>query len=622
MKKLLITLASALLLSPFAAPALEMTLVIDNADAVIVQRNDASYTRHTIPVVTGTNTLTVDPWDYVYIDARNGHTLRSVTGQAKGDVAVSAYAGASVYLENANDTFTVVTGPELETRTASCTVNIDNPSGAVICRGNSSNGIAGLSEGTNIIKFDPSSEARFSVRSSRWDLPLHEVRLNGTPLVASYSSYNFNVSEGDVIDITANLPQQDVNVNIICNIPQFITSLTLDGEPQQLSFVDNKATVTAQTGNRLVLDADNTSYKVNKFYLDDQSQFAFYGRYTTTLTADIDIEFIVEAYATLTSTIDIDSPENVRIYAGDTWNNNILTLLPGRNTHTFLNSGNNNLLTIYPEDGCYIESVTAGSSEISPDPSGYYEITLQGGETITIKSAKITRDCQAVIFREDTSPVYSFTFLRADRTKVDLVDGYNIVPFYTGDLPFATSWFGATIDVGISHVYVDGERITPIYEGSDNYRLYPDNGSVIKLYNSGEPQKYNVTFSTTPLSGEISVLQDIITPVTDLSAPLTVLAGTRITIRPADPDAIESVTANILTLTPDTDGAYNLDINVDTEIHISGNSAGLESVTLTPRSADVYNMQGILILRNADTSAIRTLPAGIYIIGGKKTSIR
>lgn len=33
---------------------------------------------------------------------------------------------------------------------------------------------------------------------------------------------------------------------------------------------------------------------------------------------------------------------------------------------------------------------------------------------------------------------------------------------------------------------------------------------------------------------------------------------------------------------------------------------------------DVYSMQGVLMLRNATCSEISSLPAGIYIIGGKK----
>ena len=37
---------------------------------------------------------------------------------------------------------------------------------------------------------------------------------------------------------------------------------------------------------------------------------------------------------------------------------------------------------------------------------------------------------------------------------------------------------------------------------------------------------------------------------------------------------------------------------------------------------DVYNLAGILVLRNADAEAIRNLPAGFYIAGGRKILVK
>lgn len=36
----------------------------------------------------------------------------------------------------------------------------------------------------------------------------------------------------------------------------------------------------------------------------------------------------------------------------------------------------------------------------------------------------------------------------------------------------------------------------------------------------------------------------------------------------------------------------------------------------------VYNLQGIVLLRDADPSAVRTLPPGLYIVNGRKTFVR
>ena len=35
-------------------------------------------------------------------------------------------------------------------------------------------------------------------------------------------------------------------------------------------------------------------------------------------------------------------------------------------------------------------------------------------------------------------------------------------------------------------------------------------------------------------------------------------------------------------------------------------------------NGNVYNMQGILVIKNANAEQINTLPAGLYIVNGKK----
>lgn len=42
----------------------------------------------------------------------------------------------------------------------------------------------------------------------------------------------------------------------------------------------------------------------------------------------------------------------------------------------------------------------------------------------------------------------------------------------------------------------------------------------------------------------------------------------------------------------------------------------------TTAARDVYNMQGVKVADNADNAAISNLPAGIYLIDGKKIVIR
>lgn len=52
-------------------------------------------------------------------------------------------------------------------------------------------------------------------------------------------------------------------------------------------------------------------------------------------------------------------------------------------------------------------------------------------------------------------------------------------------------------------------------------------------------------------------------------------------------------------------------------------STGIGSVTAPAEDGyTVYNLQGICVLKTADADALRTLPAGLYIINGRKHVIK
>ena len=53
------------------------------------------------------------------------------------------------------------------------------------------------------------------------------------------------------------------------------------------------------------------------------------------------------------------------------------------------------------------------------------------------------------------------------------------------------------------------------------------------------------------------------------------------------------------------------------------NLSGVESVTAeSSDTVDVYNLQGILVKHNATKEDINSLPAGLYIAGGKKVMLK
>ena len=53
-----------------------------------------------------------------------------------------------------------------------------------------------------------------------------------------------------------------------------------------------------------------------------------------------------------------------------------------------------------------------------------------------------------------------------------------------------------------------------------------------------------------------------------------------------------------------------------------GENVGIDAVDAENGLYNVYNYQGIRVLNNADKDAVKALPAGFYIINGKKVVIR
>ena len=72
----------------------------------------------------------------------------------------------------------------------------------------------------------------------------------------------------------------------------------------------------------------------------------------------------------------------------------------------------------------------------------------------------------------------------------------------------------------------------------------------------------------------------------------------------------------------DENGVYNIVITKDTEIVID-NTNSIESIAGNEATDNnVYNLQGILVIKNASAEQINALPAGLYIVNGKKVVVR
>ena len=57
-------------------------------------------------------------------------------------------------------------------------------------------------------------------------------------------------------------------------------------------------------------------------------------------------------------------------------------------------------------------------------------------------------------------------------------------------------------------------------------------------------------------------------------------------------------------------------------LYMVGENVGIDAVNAEDGLYNVYNYQGIRVLNNADKDAVKALPAGFYIVNGKKVVIK
>lgn len=138
------------------------------------------------------------------------------------------------------------------------------------------------------------------------------------------------------------------------------------------------------------------------------------------------------------------------------------------------------------------------------------------------------------------------------------------------------------------------------------------------VYSSDEGAKWTVTTANADevRDGQCTItVDDRITNVAAWAGKHSVLPGTEISIKPETGYDV-TVKVDNVERSADADGAYVVNVMANTAIEISTASSGINDIEAAKTaSSDVYNLQGVRIARNAD---IKQLPAGIYIVNGKK----
>ncbi len=610
---------SVMVLSLFAISANAQTKVIINVDdpeRVDIQVNYTSVEG----IVAGDNELEIPQYSPLYVYAKNGYALKSVyCTTTETEVPVYSLNYAYVNVNSSSDAqlrYEVKSTTMEALRTATVTINVDDAS-QVSAMLNTTRQRLSLVNGDNTVKFIPGVESPISIAHANYGYVLYQVLLNEEEVPAQGTNYSVNVSDGDALTIKANFPEDlvyPIHFNYVNEGTEgAVSTVTVNGE-SVTNFNDEDFTVPA--GKQVSITFNIQDYQLNSFKVNGTTTYT-YGSYQFFPTGETTLDIDATKYAEYNSTLNIDHAENVTVYKGYSYNNDIISVVDGNNTLTL--TPKSNTITIKPNSGCKIESISDNlGSTFYTNYNGEYEITMSEGQIVTVTTSAIVRNDVLTVNLDEETTITHFNFARADRSSITLAKGANEVKFNSDDNPFNFSWYDPS---GKTKAFLNGVKTKPYYEGSNTYYYSFTNGDVLDVFFVTEVSPLAVTFT----NNDESVAANTTVSVDGKGAAinywangLTVLNGTTLSIAPAG-DAPIYVMNGEKVLTPAEDGTYKVTVTEDTALTLSSTSlSGIEEVTANA-AADknaVYNLQGVKVANRAD--ALRNLPAGVYVVGGKK----
>lgn len=613
MKKFYLFLIMLLsVIAPQAADAFSITINVDDASRLNVFLNGYK------ELVNGDNVFEVNDGDYLSIYTKQDDiAIKSVFNGDK-ELKLENYSTFKVELTESEHTgakFVVKTATVDEMRTASCKVTVDDASKVTLYLPGTFSTLP-LKDGENNVKFIPGTESVFTVKPTSYDTPLYKVTHNSVAAEADWGSYTLkNVADGDVIDIQANYPDIDcaVKFNVNAEGVGFIKSVTVNGN-EVTNYLDDNFTV--KCGSNISITSNSEVYKLESFKVngEDKTDDFYSESYDYFVTDATTFDITAEKYTTFKATIDIDDVSHATVYKGYSYYDDAFDLKSGKNEIEV--SEKQPLISLVAKDGYYFTSVNDGTKEYTDQSVNEIKLTVVDGMVLKVVTAAIVRDKKALVYVDDRSATSSLVFSRGDNNRIEIGTGYNELEFYKGDNPFSITVYASTKKVYKNDVAVDPAN----YYGS-YYNFSLADGDVVKMFFTKIPAMVKADITANGGTENLSVVKDRIQPVADFSAGISCLEDTELAFAAKEGYSIKALTVDGTAATAEADGTYKVVVKADANIVVDLQAAsGISSVTNVDasRTANVYNANGVLVLKNATPEQTAKLAKGLYIINGKK----
>lgn len=597
------------IIASLKANAFNITVNVDDASRVSLYLGSSKQT-----LTDGDNVLDVKTGDRLYFSANTGYVLKSVMNGTTAET-ISSLTSCMIGLDEATHTdakWIVTTCPLDDVRTASCKVTVDDASKVTLGFSGTYTTYA-LKDGENDVKFVPEVESTFAISAKDNSVSLYSVKKNSEPVSPQYGTYRIDVVNGDKIEIQANYPDEDYSVkfNLSEKAEGFITKVQVNGVEVK-NFMDDNFTVKA--GSQVSITGNTNDYSLESFKVNG-SDVDFYGSYSFMVTGPTNVDIVAHKYGNISAVLDIDDASHVTVYKGYSYYGNSVEVKTGKNTIEVPES--TPVIAIKANDGYTLVSVSDGTTDfVERDGNSEVNVKVTDAMNITVKTAELVRDKNAVVYVEDASVPSYMRFMRKDYTTIDLATGYNHIPFYDGDLPFSSSFYGTST----LNVYKNDELMEPQYTGATSYTLNVEDNDVVKFFFTKTPAIAKATVTVEGDAKELTAVKDQIKEVADFTNPISCLEDTELSFSVSDKSSVKSFTMNGTAVTPQEDGTYKVIITADSDIKVElGVASGIKSVTGSENKANnVYTTDGVLVIKNATRNQIDGLAKGIYIINGKK----
>lgn len=600
------------------AKSMKVIFNVDNPDNVTINVDGVNQ-----KLVAGDNEITLNaPYGYyssVYVNATDGNFITEVMKDGANQV-YNQYNTQWYYSPldaDADKTISIKTIAGKDARTASCTVNVDDASKVRVRRSGSYSTVE-LQNGDNTVYYIPGYETMLMIEAATSGSILYKVTLNETELPYSNGySANLSADGGDKIDIKANFPDgltYNVKFTYVdaLNAKGVVTGVTVNGTA--IEDYDNAEGFDVPAGQSVVVSFDNVNYKIDAVKLNDNPVYV-YSSYSFTPTADTEINIDAHKYGTVKATLNIDNKDNVTVYKGYSYQNDIITVNDGDNEIEL--SENNAVITIKANSGCFITSVTYGETVLS-NQSEYTINPVTEGMEISVISGAIVRDKSFTLNIDDISAATSgFNLTRTDRTNVEnLATGENKVAFAENETHYQLAAYGSSV----FGVFKKGVMINPNYQGGTSIEFDVADGDVFDAYVKTLPSTYNVKFTLGEgiESYQINEVSASYVGASNLwlNMGYTAIEGTSfdITITPSSGLNID-VKVGETTITADANGVFVIPVSGAATISIT-KSTGTGINTINASNADnaIYTLQGVKVNGKA--------AKGLYIKNGKKVVVK